>query len=220
MRNIPQDLYNYISNSIATTGFLLEFYFTFGEYYFTDIEDDIYYDNKHYRSYPFKVENINYSIDNQADEIRVVFDNVSLLPVSMFLNEDQRGRDTILRFFAIDENYNVLGSFEVFSGFINNIRIKEEENTSICEIGITHELALWKKNTLRYVTYRCPWRFGDVNCKYKPKPNETCDKTYSTCMKYKNTANFGGFPNLEDIEHKEIIWGRQNIVNLKDHEHK
>ncbi len=213
MLNLPQALIDAFKSKISFTAILLEMYLIDTNdnpynLYFTDLDEDIYYNNKIYKSYPFKINEFNYSIGARVDNLSITFDNVSLLPVSLFLNKEQRGREVVLLFSALDNNGNVIGAFEVFRGFINKITIKEQSKTSVATIEITHELALWNKETLRLQTYKCPWRFKDVNCGYNG--TETwCDKTYERCLQLGNTPNFGGFPHLADIEGKEIWWGRK-----------
>jgi len=213
MLNLPQELVDTIKSEIAFTCLLLEMHLVNSNdnpytVYYTDIDDEVFYNGNKYIPVPFKINQFEYSIGTSVDNLTITFDNVSLIPISLFLNKEQRGKDVVLYFGALDNNGKLIGAYEIFRGFINRINIKEEKDTSIAEIEITHELATWNRQTLRMQTYRCPWRFKDKNCRYTG--TETwCDKTYARCQQLNNTQNFGGFPHLADIEDKEIWWGRK-----------
>lgn len=213
MIGLPQEVIDAFKSQVAFTCILLEFdlidvndqpYSLF----YTDADVEVVYNEVVYKPTSFTIGNFSYSSGSKVDSLQITFDNVSLLPVSIFLNKEQRGRTAVVRFCALDSEGRVIGAYEVFRGFINKIEIREQAETSTAEIEITHELATWNKSTLRVMTYRCPWRFKDSNCGYTGA--ETwCDKTYQRCQALGNTANFGGFPHLAEIEEKEIWWGRK-----------
>ena len=214
MLSLPSDIVNAITNEIAVTTILLELQLYDSSnnpmfQYYTNFDENIFYNGNKFQPIPFEIDEFATSITTEVDNLTVTIDNVSLIPVSLFLNNDQRNRTAILYFAVLDNEGRLIGAFEVFRGFIKSIEFREEEDTSICKITISHELSEWKKETLRLQTYRCPWRFKDSNCLYSGSAT-WCDKSYNRCSQLGNTANFGGFWNLQDIVNREIIWGRKS----------
>ena len=213
MISVPPSLASAYQSQVATTCLLLDLNLVDSSgasapAYYTTFHLPVTYNSIRYTPHPFEVSEFSATISSEVDTLSLSFDNASLLPVSLFLNTEQRGKEAVLYFCALDDRGNAIGAFEVFRGFINSIRFFERERSSVAEIQITHELALWKKETLRPHSYKCPWRFKDSNCGYTGGAT-WCDKTYERCRALQNTANFGGFPHLQDIVGKEVWWGRK-----------
>ena len=212
MRSLPPDLEAAFKAQVATTCVLLDMYLLDAannpyNVFYTDFDDSVSFNGNTYTPFPFRLMEFSQTISGEVDTLKLLLDNVSLIPASLFLNNEQRGREVVVWFCALDANWNAIGAYEVFRGFINTVSIREQVRTSVTEIEVTHELARWRKETLRQHYYRCPWRFRDVNCAYTGTAT-FCDKTYERCKQLGNTPNFGGFHNLSDIEEKEIWWGR------------
>jgi phage-related protein len=81
----------------------------------------------------------------------------------------------------------------VFFGKANNLNITDE----LASIDIDMPLGGYEQKApkMNYNT-NCSWRkFKDARCAYTGD-EVTCDRTITTCKRYGNIENFGGFPTM------------------------
>ncbi len=92
----------------------------------------------------------------------------------------------------------------LFDGIIGKWECDEEELV----FQVVGKLCKWSRKTLNRHPANCRWQiFKGIECKYNG--NElSCDRSYIKCQGLNNTANFGGFRWLPDLEKKEIWWGK------------
>jgi hypothetical protein len=202
MRNIDVDIIAEIEKEVAMTFFLLELNLT-ADYYFTDADQDIFYDGNLYLSVGFDFSDIAYAANMSVDKISLNLDNAGLYFSTLFLGEDVRNKTAKLSFgikYGIPFEYGVI---DLFQGIISDWNSSELKT----QLTVVNEFILWKKKTLRIAQATCPWDFKGTECAYAG--GETwCDKSYDRCMVLSNTNNFGGFRFLPSIAEKEIWWGR------------
>ena len=172
--------------------------------HYTSLDDEVWYEGVQYEPMPLSISDPNISAGQSVDDITLKFDNVSLLPVSLFLNNDLRGKPVDIWICPLDDLGKPIGRVNLFSGFISRVEIRDKT----ASITVASEMVRWREPTLRRHSATCPWRFKDPHtCGYSG--TETwCDKTYDRCAELGNTAHFGGFRHLPSIQEKQIWWGR------------
>ena len=203
MWSLPPSVVKEFSKSYANACVLLEL-LTETPIHLTNLDLAVGYAGEKYIPYPFEVEEITQNNQLTPDRVSIKIDNVSNLISGTVLNKDIRGEKVNIYWAIVDDFAKVQSSALLFSGFIDSADIKPKE----AKISVIHEILYLKRNTLRQHFATCPWRFKDENCKYSGQEKD-CDKTFSRCQQLGNTAHFGGFKYLSEIEEKEIRWGRK-----------
>ena len=73
---------------------------------------------------------------------------------------------------------------------------------------LRNSYATWSNITFNSHSPSCRWRtFKGAECGYTGTAVE-CDRSYARCVALGNSANFGGYRYLPDIENKAIWWGQ------------
>lgn len=115
---------------------------------------------------------------------------------------------------ALNDDGEIIGQpdasakLTIFKGFISNWEYRPGKVLLNAQSIITR----WNQNTLSTHSISCRWLvFGGAECKYviPPGQNETCNRTYTQCLVYNNTVNFGGFRWLTSLENKDLVWGQR-----------
>ena len=142
-------------------------------------------DNTEVQKVNVSVSNVNQAISGIIGQYGDVITNCDCYIYQVFLDTSTN---------AILSEYSQL----VFFGKANNLNITDEQ-ASIdieCQLG-GYESKIPKMNYNTNCTYR---KFKDCRCGYTG-PEKTCDRTLTTCKRYGNIENFGGFPQM----YKEMI---------------
>lgn len=120
------------------------------EFYYTNYDDNLYINAIEYLSIPFEVMNIDSATNMSRTMIDIKIDNVSLIPTSIFLNDEYRGTQAVVSLALIDNNNtDKTLSYELFRGYINDVELQEEEAT----IFVVQELGYFNRVTLRQYNY-------------------------------------------------------------------
>lgn len=102
------------------------------------------------------------------------------------------------------EYYDTIGILTLMEGFIDNWELDESK----IEIKVASLATQWNQQPLTKQSPLCRWKeFGGTECGYSGEQTE-CDRTYTKCVEYENTANFGGERWLSSlVDKKEFWWG-------------
>lgn len=147
MITLPTDLANEIKNRYNRQVLLLNIN---DEYFFANGNENYYINGQTYLALAFEISDIDIPVNLGKSELTIKIDNVSLLPVSIFLNQEMRGKELVINYMICKDNYESdYFTFEVFRGFINSVSIENE----IAEIRALQQLAKWDKDTLREYSY-------------------------------------------------------------------
>lgn len=229
MKVFTDTLISRLLSETAGFYFLIDLNLVLGTVYVTDMDIVYYYDNNPYIPDDIKIDNITNGTGMQVQSMTIKIQNVDQVMASYFLNNNQKGREVIVRFACLsrgdvdlveikDESDQsitdqvsdpILGTgntgiatLPLFRGLISNWKMDELELSIILKT----ELILWHKRTLRKAQVLCPWPFKGTECGYSG--SETlCNKTYARCQNLNNHNNYGGFRWLADMMEKKIQWG-------------
>jgi len=120
------------------------------------VKDD---DNRVYKPLAFTLNDVNYSISNSIDNIKITIDNTQQTFNSIFLNSDQRKNKIEVSFAVLDDNGNVDIRLTLFSGLISSIQINNKQ----IEITAKSELVYWNTSPLRIYTTNLFPNIGDIS---------------------------------------------------------
>ncbi len=204
MRSLPAEVLSQLESLYATTCLLLKFEFD-EPLRFTNLDVDVWVNEERYISVPFTVDESSKDSRLTADSVVIKFDNVSLIPVEVFLNSDQRGKACEVFLAFINDLGNPISVVSLFDGVVDSVKLPRQT----AEITVVSDLTYFAKSTFRKHSALCPWRFRDENCKYSGF-EQSCDKTFECCKKLGNEMHFGGFRYLPSITEKQLPWGRKS----------
>lgn len=186
---------------------LIKFSINNVDYRYTNCDVPIKYDGELYYPFPFKVGDVQYSINDMVDSVNITFDNVGLQLYSAFVGQDAQREAFSLIAIVLDDSYQIIdeeNTHVIFSGFIDEWSIEE----MVLDVTIVSIFTTWKQKTLSRHPASCRWKvFKEKECKYTGD-EALCDRSYARCLELQNTDNFGGFRHLPDLEDKELWWGR------------
>jgi hypothetical protein len=179
------------------------------DYYWTDCDVPILHDSNLYQPKSFRVDPIKYSDASIVDKARVTVKNIDEVFTALLVGSSVQGSESEIKFVCLDSNYAIVNDAEIlFDGELDEWDLDEEQ----AKLTFTNIFYQWAKKTINRHTPSCRWRvFKNTQCKYAG--GETwCDRSYTRCDALSNTANFGGFRWLPDMETKEIWWGETQKV--------
>jgi len=186
--------------------YLLRLQMSSGDIYYTTCDVPIVYDSIRYEPLSFEVGSASYGAGNILDSIKLRVDNTNQVFSSYLVGETVQGNECEISLVLVgDDNQPLANSkITVFKGSIDSWELDEEQ----VSMTISTEFA-WDLITTARQTPSCRWKkFKGSRCKYSG--SETwCDRSYARCQALGNTANFGGFRFLPDLELKEVWWGKK-----------
>lgn len=141
-----------------------------------------------------KVDNVSFSIDNTALEFS-----------SYVMNYETRGRDCVIYRAAFDPYLQVIGAAILFQGILDRVEVDHERS----RFDVANSFIRWNQPTPRRKhAAKCFWVYKDTGtCRYTGS-EPPCDKSWDECAARLNTRNYGGHRWAEDLENRDIQWGR------------
>jgi hypothetical protein len=154
-----------------------------------------------------EVEAIKYSTGQIVDEANVIISNHNQLMTVAFVGKRPQNQTARVYKGILDEDNRVLGVLKVFEGVIDDWKIDEDQ----VEFSISSAFNRWAQRVNTKHSISCRWKvFGcgpNTRCGYTKSEGETCDRSYSNCLRYNNTANFGGFRFIPQAQTDTWRWG-------------
>lgn len=207
-RNITSDVITALQQSEITTCYLFEFTDGSNDYRYTDLDVPIMVATDGtaellFDPIGFKFESINYSMGQVVDDAVIRIDNLNEVMTALFGENDLRGNKASIWLCVLDDDADVIGTALIFSGKIDAHNFDEEA----LRLTITSIFTEWHQSSYGKYSALCRWKvFKGVECQYVG--DRVCnDRSYKTCEQLGNTAHFGGFKWLPDLENKTIWWG-------------
>ena len=143
-------------------GLLMEMQVSPATLRYTNIEENITYGGNTYSPLCFNIPDVESTSGFKADNLKVTLDNASLQPVSIFLNQENRGSLVIISAAILDRYGAPVQVAEFFRGYISQVSLPD---TSKAEFTLINEFAWWNKDTLRVYDYNlCP-HLADIELK-------------------------------------------------------
>jgi hypothetical protein len=133
---------------------------------------------------------IRYGIGAIVDTVDIKIDDVNKNMYNLLspLSNDNMALELSLA--VLDRYETVLGTTDLFKGSISGWAYSPGA-TSIKGVSIFEQ---WGRVSVNLFSSSCRWTvFGGAECTYSVSPGNVCDRTYTTCQGFNNTANFGGF---------------------------
>lgn len=208
-RNIIQEVLNQLEADELTTFMCIEFTDGTLWYRYTDLDVPVYTPTDSTTSYTFtpigfRVESITYSSGNIVDEASLEIDNINQAMTSLFAGGTMEGNEALIYCGVMDSNDRVLDLIKVFEGLLDSFDLDERS----LKLRIASYFSQWSQETQGKHSASCRWKkFKGVECRYAGV-SDWCDRTYTRCQALANTAHFGGFRFLPDLENKTIWWGQ------------
>ena len=206
-RSIASEIIDKLESGEITTSNLLEFTVGDNTYRYTDCEVPITYsgigDGEVFLSRGFEFDTINYSSGEIVDNCSVRVDNLDSVLTSIFMDNVVTEEIATIYTIVLNDDNSIVGAQQIFNGMINDFNLDEVELNMV----ITSIFAKWDQSSNTSHSSFCRWKeFKGLECTYSGSEN-TCDRSYSRCIELGNTANYGGFRWIPEIEDKEIWWG-------------
>lgn len=154
----------------------------------------------------FSFENVQYSLSDVVDSIKVKIDNRNQVLSSIFLESTMHEEEASIWIAILDENNQIIGTTQIFKGFIADFQL----NSTELSVTITSKIVKWDQTAYNKSNEKCRWKkFKGEPCGYSGSAT-WCDRTYKRCAALSNTTNFGGFPEVRELQDKQIQWGPDN----------
>jgi hypothetical protein len=204
MRSIQADFLAQLQSGFLTQFSLLEFTDGASTYRFNDSDMPFYYDDELYIPYSYRIDNIQYSLQNVVDEARITITNLNSIMTAAFANGSLQDESLSIYNVVLDVNGNIIDTLRIFTGFIDNYDLNESE----INIMAASYFARWSNKSVNKHGVFCRWKvFGGTECGYSGTEFTSCNRTWSNCEARGNKANYGGFPTMASAEDKYIWWG-------------
>lgn len=205
-RNIPQVVIDALGVSEITYAHLLKFTDGSLDYRYTNLDVDVWTDAdgslQQYESRGFKFDSINYSLSNVVDSLSMTIDNLDHRMTAIFGGPDIRGNKASIWVNVFNDTTS-LANVLLFSGQLDGFNLDETE----LRLSINSLFVNWQHSSFSKHSISCRWcKFQGIECRYAGAETG-CDRSYETCIKLLNTAHFGGYRWLSDVENKTIWWG-------------
>jgi len=178
-------------------------------YYFTDCDVALVYGGHRYEPRRFEFSDVRYSSATVVDQVTIKIDDLDNLLTGPFITGTPQGEAAVLSQVILDPaDFSIVGDARVvyFAGTIDSWGLAAD---SAKTITLTNKLAQWNRMTGNLHPSSCRYKqFKEAPCNYAGDALE-CDRSYTRCQELGNTANYGGFRWLPDLETKELWWGRE-----------
>ncbi len=208
-RTISQDILDKLETNEITSFNLLEFTVGASTYRYTDCEVPITYATDGttavtFQPRSFLFENVSYSNDDIVDSCSVRVDNLDRVLTSLFIDNVIAEEECVLYIILFNDDNTVLGTQQIFNGYINDFTIDEQD----LKMTITSIFTKWNQTSGSKYTSLCRWKvFKGVECQYAGAET-TCDRSWDRCNNdLSNGDNYGGFRWIPDSEDITIWWG-------------
>jgi hypothetical protein len=213
MINVDVNLALEFQKEIVTEFFLLSLMLSTPLYY-SDLDFPLQWNGDKYLPRGVKYPAMNFASAMSVDRAAIQLDDVDKVIIASFLNQDVRNRPVIVRVGALNANYQVIATVEIFRGIFDSWD-KTESQVSIVAVN---EFVLWNKKTLRTASATCPWVFNSpavrsaasgvgIECNYQGAQT-WCDQSYDRCVTLGNDLNFGGDRFIPSLQGMTIWWGK------------
>lgn len=158
-----------------------------------------------FQSRNFNIDELNYSEGKIMQDCNISIDNRDSAMTALFTEDSLRDQPARVYYGLIDtSNPGYLEELILlFDGYIDSWKIDEEK----FKLNIGSLFERWNRKAFTLQTTSCPYKkFKGTYCKYAGA-GSSCDRSYTQCASYSNTANFGGERWLNSIEGKKIWFG-------------
>lgn len=211
MRDIAADMLAQYRSNELTTIWLFEFEVSDTWYRYNSMDVPFYFDGTlsgttisgNFLPLGFQFEEILYTMNQVVDSATITVDNLDSVMTALFVGSTVQDGDAKLYGGVITSSGTILGIVEVFEGKIDSFDIDETE----LRLVVASPFAQWSSTSYGLHSSSCRWKvFTGTECAYAGGEN-WCDRSYTRCTALGNTANFGGFRYLPDLQNKTIWWG-------------
>jgi hypothetical protein len=206
-RSIPSNIITQLESAQFTPFHLIKFFVNGTAYRYTDCEVPITATidstSQTFYSRQFTISDISYSEDDVVDSMSLKIDNLDQVLSALFIENVIAEQSFECWLVVLNSSNVVINTQSIFNGYMNGFDINESE----VNLEVTSIFAKFNQNSYGKHSALCRWKkFKGTECAYSGSAT-TCDRTYATCVGLGNTANFGGFRYLPDLEDKVIRWG-------------
>ncbi len=180
--------------------------------YFIGADRQINYLSNTYSPFPFQVEQVRNVVGPAPLAVRIATSNIDRNVAAIVLGENVQGKEVIIRkaYWTQADPSVCTSPYVFFSGLIDTVSIKEEENTASVEFEIKNDFVRWDTQLPRNTfSANCNWIFKSTTpgCQYTGAAS-LCDKSYERCTVLGNTDRFRGFRHMTKLEDYVVWWGR------------
>ena len=185
-------------------------------YYYTDCDQNVYFDGKYWNASGIKYSDLSYAIDQSATTGQLTVPNADKVFSDLILSEDLRSKALTIYRVWLNNSLGVVGFSEeddlpiVFDGLIERIprADRKEVQMNIISFGVGGNVICPRRS----FEPKCSWLiiggFTGTFCKYSGL--ETwCDGSEARCVALSNKENFGGFEHISDLQTKQVLWGQR-----------
>jgi hypothetical protein len=219
MRSLPAALTTELAKQAHFLANLFKMDFTPTPYYWTDIDQSIYFDSKVWEPAGIKFSDISYGIDQNIATTDVTFPNVDKFFSDLSLTTELRGKAFTIYRALLNNSLNVIGCTTesganplpiIIDGYINSVP-KMDRMTANFNV-VSFSIALNINTPRRVYEPKCGWlRIGGFKgtfCAYAGA--ETwCDGSKLRCVELANQVNFGGWEFISDLQNQPVRWGQR-----------
>lgn len=125
-----------------------------------------------------------------VDTVTIKIDDLNKDVYSLLKNVSSQDIPVNISIAVLDQYESVLGVSNLFKGSVGGWNYYP----GFTELKVVSIFEQWARVSVSLFSTSCRWSvFGGQECKYSVTPGEVCDRTYTTCDSFGNTANFGGF---------------------------
>jgi len=187
-------------------------------HYWTDCDQDIYFDSKYWYASGIQYSDLSYAIDQSLTTGNLTIPNADKVFSNLSLAEDLRNKAFTIWRVWLDNSLNVIGATIeadlsnqiVFDGVTDNLGSdRATGKINIASLGIAGGVMTPR----RVFEPNCPWtRIGGFKgtwCAYAGA--ETwCDGSKARCLVLSNQIHFGGWEYISYLQTQDIYWCRRS----------
>lgn len=200
MKILPLSLKSSLESSEYVQSLLINIDVYGNEFRFTTWAQKLYYNSILYLPRSISVKGINYGAAAIVETISLEIDDVDRAMYAAFAEQDAGDFPLSITFVILDSEYKILADLVLFTGNVS----QWEYIPGKFSLRASSIFEQWSRETPDYFSGSCRWRiFKGVECKYVGN-GSFCDRTFSQCLAYGNTYNFGGFRWLASMVNKKI----------------
>ncbi len=184
--------------------------------YYTDCDQDIYFDSHYWTACGIKYSDLAYSIDQSITTGRLTIPNANKVFSDLSLAEDLRNKALTIYRVWLNNSLGVVGcSVETdlpiaFDGVTESLPRGDgkEVQINLSSFGIAGNIMCPR----RTFEAKCPWiRIGGFKGTYcaSTSTGTWCDGSKSRCAILLNSSRFGGAEYISDLQTKQVLWGQR-----------